>query len=262
MIAEGLWLSPGQIPRSLAFIQVGTGTNFRQEVIFNSIPEDSKKAHGAHAIVAIEGGGSMLQILFHSSGENCWKMKPKLLNSIGFGTWQAQDYGEKFILTSVHGDRISDMFSTNVKKAYTTDEMLAELTMKSDGEWELRDTKFVLKWCHPGSPHAFVLCQKNTKIIFVSNTGRVSSEHGCWIYHEADDALYTHFHHRGELDEEGNPKAPGTYLNRLDTSLSEAFIATGGNEPPFKKIRIYGKDEKRQIGKWHIFVQIVWRNSA
>ena len=270
-IAEGIWLSPGQVPRSLSFVKVVTDKNRTQhKVIFNNIPDDvflswptiSSKAHGSHAIVEIKGGGTMLHVLFHSSGVNCWQLKSKLLNSVGFGVWQAQDYGEKFVLTSVHGDNSSDMFNSNVNTRHSTDEMLAELKMKSDGVWDLRDTKFVLKWCHPGSAHAYVLCQKNLKIIFVSNTGGFSSEHGLWAYNVADNALFTHFHHRGHIDEDGNPKAPATYLTRLETDTSESFIATGESSPPFKKIRIYGPNEQQHIGKWHIFAQIVWRDQT
>ena len=132
----------------------------------------------------------------------------------------------------------------------------------NDLNFELSDTKFVLKWCHPGYAHAYVLCQKSLKIIFVSNTGVASPEHGFWTYDETGDALCTHFHHRGDIDDEGNPKAPATYLIKLDTNMSESFIATGGSDPPFKKISIYGPTEKQQLRKWHIFAQIVWQEDA
>ena len=168
-IAEGIWLSPGQVPRSLSFVKVVTDTNrTHHKVIFNTIPDDTQNTHGAHSIVTIGNDGAMLHVLFHSSGTDCWRLKSKLLNSIGFGVWQAQDYGENFVLTAVHGNGVSsERFRSNVRKHYSTDEMYAELTVMNDLNFELSDTKFVLKWCHPGYAHAYVLCQKSLKIIFV-----------------------------------------------------------------------------------------------
>ena len=274
-IAEGLWISPGQPERKMKFVAVRKSSDhIDYMVIFNDTAENRRSPHGAHALIPVNEDGAALSIVFHSSSVACWKMVSKYLYPMGFAVWQDYNYKEKFVLTNIPIESpIANRFQQNVTPLYNTDEMVDAITTlarkaengSSDASmymWQSQETKLVLRWCHPGQSHSFILCQHNEAIVFLRKDGGVTREHGYWSYIETEDAFLTHFHHEGECDDDGSPSVPPTYLKRVGTNLAQCYLATGGDwvsNGSNKRIRVYGPDEQNKVRKWHIFATIVWR---